>query len=139
MIDLLLLFGFSFLAATILPFQSEITLAYLVQDGMHAPLLLLAVATAGNVLGAVVNWLLGRYLVHFQDRKWFPIKGKSLEKATNMYNKYGVWTLLLAWAPFIGDPLTFVAGLFRTHILTFLILVTIGKSVRYILVLLAAL
>ena len=72
-------------------------------------------ATAGNVLGSVINWVLGRYLIHFQDRRWFPIKGHALEKATRAYQRWGVWTLLLAWVPLIGDPLTLVAGIFRTH------------------------
>jgi membrane protein YqaA with SNARE-associated domain len=75
--------------------------------------------------------VLGRYLIHFKDRRWFPIKGKYLQKATSFYQKWGVWTLLLAWVPFIGDPLTLVAGIFRTNPWIFLLLVTLGKAARY--------
>jgi len=126
------LFMTAFLAATILPAQSELLLAGLHLTDQHNKWLLVGVATAGNVLGAVVNWFLGRYLIHFQERKWFPIRKKALTKATNFYQKYGVWTLLLAWMPIIGDPLTMVAGMFRTRFLLFITLVTIGKAARYI-------
>lgn len=132
--ELFSLFLVSFLAATILPAQSEMVLAGLQMAGKSNAITLVSVATLGNVLGAVVNWLLGRYLIHFQDRRWFPIKEKMINKATAFYQKWGVWSLLLAWMPFIGDPLTLVAGIFRTNIWLFLILVTIGKAGRYIAV-----
>jgi len=133
--ELVILFASALLAATIFPAQSEMVLAGLHVAGNYSKWLLLIVATTGNVLGSVINWLLGRYLIHFQDRKWFPIKGRALDKSAAIYQKYGVWTLLLAWMPFIGDPLTLVAGIFRTNILLFLILVTIGKAGRYALLL----
>ncbi len=125
------LFLSAFFAATILPAQSEIVLAVLHASQQYNVWLLVLVATTGNVLGAVVNWLLGRYLIHFQDRPWFPISHTSLKKAEVFYHKYGVWTLLLAWVPFIGDPLTMIAGILRVHIVLFLVLVTIGKCLRY--------
>jgi len=99
--------------------------------GGHDRHVLVAVATAGNVLGSAVNWMLGRYLIRFRDRRWFPIKGRALERATRFYRRWGVWTLLLAWAPVVGDPLTFVAGVFRTSLWVFLPLVTVGKAARY--------
>jgi membrane protein YqaA with SNARE-associated domain len=130
--ELFALFGVSLLAATILPAQSEILLAALhIQQTYPATALLLA-ATTGNVLGSCINWLLGRYCLHFQDRRWFPIKKKALQRASTFYQKYGIWTLLLAWTPFIGDPLTVVAGLLRTPFWLFFLLVTIGKAGRYI-------
>lgn len=128
---LFLLFSTAFLAATFFPFQSELVLLGLHQTGNYPALLLLIIATCGNVLGSLVNWLLGRYIVHFKDRKWFPFKENSIQKASNIYQKYGVWTLLLAWLPFIGDPLTLIAGIMRTNIWLFLLLVTIGKAGRY--------
>jgi len=128
------LFVISFLAATILPAQSEIALAGLKIAGQEDVILLVVVATLGNVLGSLVNWFLGKYLIHFKHRRWFPIKEKTIDKTTRMYEKWGVWTLLLAWMPFIGDPLTLVAGIFKTNIWLFLVLVTIGKAARYIAV-----
>lgn len=130
--ELTLLFLSAFLAATILPAQSEIVLAAMHAQNQYDVWLLVTTATIGNVMGAVVNLVLGRYLIHFQDKKWFPIDRESIKKATNIYQKYGVWTLLLAWMPVIGDPLTLVAGIFKTRFLIFLILVTIGKAARYI-------
>lgn len=129
--ELIALFLSAFIAATILPAQSEMVLAGLHLTGTHNTLLLVLIATLGNVLGACVNWLLGRYLVGYQDRKWFPFKEAAINKAKNFYQKWGVWTLLLAWVPIIGDPLTLVAGFFRTNFWLFLVLVTIGKSLRY--------
>lgn len=134
--ELLILFSSSFFAATIFPAQSELVLLGLSAAGNNPKWLLFAVASVGNVSGSVINWLLGRYLIHFQDSKWFPVKVNAVNKATGLYNKYGVWTLLLAWTPFIGDPLTLAAGMFKTNIWLFLLLVTIGKAGRYAVLLL---
>jgi len=131
------LFLAALLAATVLPAQSEFALAGLHLAGAHNQYILVAVATAGNVLGSLLNWLLGRYLVHFRHRRWFPVKERSLERSTRIYERWGVWTLLLAWTPIIGDPLTFVAGIFGTSLWVFLPLVTIGKAARYLVIVLA--
>jgi membrane protein YqaA with SNARE-associated domain len=87
------------------------------------------------VIGATINWGIGRYLYHFKDHKRFPFNENDINKATALYSKYGVWTLLLAWAPIIGDPLTLIAGMFRIGPWIFLALVTIGKGGRYALIL----
>jgi membrane protein YqaA with SNARE-associated domain len=128
------LFLTAFLAATILPAQSEILLGALHMAGTHAQATLVTDATAGNVLGSIVNWLLGRYLIHFQDRRWFPVKRPLIDRATAWYQRWGFWSLLLAWVPFIGDPLTLVAGILRENFWVFLLLVTIGKAARYLVV-----
>ena len=127
----MLLFATAFLAATIFPAQSEAMLAGLHLTGAHSATLLVVVATTGNVLGSCVNWLLGRYLTHFQDRRWFPVKPEALDRASRTYQRFGVWTLLFAWVPIIGDPLTIIAGLLRTPFLLFTVLVTVGKAARY--------
>jgi membrane protein YqaA with SNARE-associated domain len=134
MTDLTFLFISSFVAATIFPAGSEILLATLNIAGNHDKFLLLAIATIGNVLGALVNWFIGYYLIKFKDRKWFPLKQKQLKKYSNIYQKWGVWSLLFAWLPFIGDPLTVMAGIFKTNIWLFLLLVTIGKASRYLFI-----
>lgn len=125
----------AFLAATILPFSSEIVLSAFYAAGGGEAVALWLVASAGNVLGALVNWGLGRYLLHWQDKKWFPFKPEKLEKADAWFARYGVWSLLLAWVPVVGDPLTFVAGFLRVNVWLFLVLVTIGKAGRYAAVL----
>ena len=125
----------AFLAATILPFSSEIVLTAFYAAGGGEAVTLWLVASAGNVLGALVNWWLGRYLLHWQDRKWFPFKPDQLGRAENWFGRFGTWSLLLAWVPLVGDPLTFVAGLLRVNVWVFLVLVTIGKAGRYAAVL----
>ena len=128
------LFIISFLAATILPFSSELTLAGLVATSNYDNLLLLIVASLGNVLGSVVNWILGFYSRNLSTKKWFPFKDEQIEKSSKWFNKFGRWSLLFAWVPIIGDPLTLAAGLLRIRFIEFLVLVTIGKVSRYIIV-----
>ena len=127
----LLLFGSAFLAATILPFYSEVVLFALLREGID-PLPLVMVATLGNTLGAVVNWLLGRYLLHFQDRRWFYFRRAQIDKAQRWFQRYGFWSLLLAWAPVGGDALTLIAGIMKVRLWLFLLLVGTGKALRYI-------
>ncbi|PWC33231.1 YqaA family protein [Azospirillum sp. TSO35-2] len=125
------LFLVALAAATIFPAQSELLLAGLHASGNHHDGVLVLVATAGNVAGSTANWALGRYLMHFQDRRWFPVSRGLVERATGWYRRFGVWSLLLAWVPVIGDPLTLVAGILRVDLRLFLLLVTIGKAGRY--------
>ncbi len=129
------LFLSAFLAATIVPFSSEIVLGGMAASGEFNSLGLLAAASAGNVMGATVNWGLGRYCLHWQDRRWFPVKRRDLDRAGRWFNRYGVWSLLLAWVPVVGDPLTFAAGILRVRFPLFLALVAIGKTGRYLVLL----
>jgi membrane protein YqaA with SNARE-associated domain len=126
------LFIISFLAATILPFSSELTLAGLMATSSYDNLLLLITASLGNVLGSVVNWILGFYSRKLSKKKWFPFKDEQIERSSKWFNKFGIWSLLFAWVPIIGDPLTLAAGLLRVKFIEFLILVTIGKVSRYL-------
>ena len=128
------LFIISFLAATILPFSSELTLAGLIATSSYNNLSLLIVASLGNVLGSVVNWILGFYSRNLSAKRWFPFKDEQIEKSSKWFNKFGRWSLLFAWVPIIGDPLTLAAGLLRIRFIEFLVLVTIGKVSRYIIV-----
>ena len=128
------LFLGAFLAATILPFSSEIMLVAALQAGEAPVWLLVSVAAAGNILGAVVNWWLGGALLYWQDRRWFPFSPKAIERASEQFRRYGQWSLLFAFVPFIGDPLTLVAGLLRMKFWPFLVLVSIGKTARYVFI-----
>ena len=129
------LFAVAFVAATVLPMQSEAALAGLLLSNAYSPAVLIAVASVGNVLGSVVNWLLGRGIDRFRDRKWFPASQTQLDRAASWYHRYGRWTLLLSWAPIIGDPLTVIAGVLREPLLSFVILVAIAKTARYLAIL----
>ena len=130
MLEYIILFVSAFGAATMLPFYSEIAVIGLLELG-YAPFWVWLIATAGNSLGAVVNWLLGRYLVHFKKRAWFPFKAESLQRSQAWFQKYGIWSLLLAWLPVVGDALTFIAGVMRVRFEVFFVLTAIGKGARY--------
>ena len=133
------LFAIAFVAATILPAQSEAALVGLLVLDKQSPVLLIVVATIGNVLGSAVNWALGRWIERFRQRRWFPVNEKALDRATRWYQRWGRWSLLLSWAPVVGDALTVVAGVLREPIWSFLLLVTIAKAGRYILLAVIAL
>ena len=133
------LFVVSFMVATIIPFGSEIYFASLLALDNNNSLLLLIAASIGNILGSVFNWICGYYAVYFIQKKWFPINQNQITKANNFFLKYGKWSLLFAWVPFIGDPLTFVAGTLRYSFLPFLLLVSIGKIARYLVIYLSVL
>ena len=120
----------AFASATLLPGSSEALLLALVAAG-GAPLPLVAVATAGNVAGSLVNWALGRFLMRFSDRRWFPVSSGALAGAEARFRRWGLWSLLLAWVPVVGDPLTVAAGALRVSFWPFLILVGAGKAARY--------
>ena len=127
------LFFVAFLAATLVPAYSEVMLVGLLGAG-YDPLNLWLWATAGNTLGSAFNWLLGRYLLAFQDRRWFPFRADNLGRAQQWFQRYGIWSLLLAWAPIGGDALTFVAGIMRVPFGRFALLTGIGKGARYAIV-----
>jgi membrane protein YqaA with SNARE-associated domain len=132
------LFLTAFAAATLLPVSSEALLAWLaVAEGADA-VTLICVATAGNTLGAIVNWGLGRWCLHWQDRRWFPIKPDALARATGWMERGGRLLLLLAWVPIVGDPLTFAAGVLRVRFVPFTALVAVGKGARYVVVFVVA-
>ena len=128
------LFTVAFMVATIVPFGSEMYFATLLSFNKYNNLLLLIAASTGNVLGSVFNWVCGYYVNYFIKKPWFPIKKEKIKKGTEIFNKYGKWSLLLSWAPFIGDPITFVAGTLRFSLVPFLILVSIGKVGRYLII-----
>jgi hypothetical protein len=126
------LFAVAFVAATVFPLQSEAALIALLLGGQQPVWALIAVASVGNVLGSVVNWVLGRGIERFRNRRWFPASPAALERAQGAYQRWGKWSLLLSWAPFIGDPLTVVAGVLREPLPIFLLLVTMAKVGRYV-------
>jgi len=126
------LFFTAFAAATILPMQSEALLAGLLLTTSYPVGLLVATASIGNILGATVNWGLGRKAEQYKDKRWFPVKAEALVRAQDRYRRYGRWSLLLSWVPFIGDPLTVAAGLMREKLVVFLLLVSLAKTGRYI-------
>lgn len=126
------LFLAAFGAATLLPMQSEAVLVGLLLSDRYVPWTLLAVATTGNVFGSVLNWLLGRYVERYRHKRWFPASRRRLEQAQQAYRRFGRWSLLLSWVPIIGDPLTVMAGVLREPFWSFILIVTLAKAARYL-------
>ncbi|MBP0949515.1 YqaA family protein [Pseudomonas alliivorans] len=121
-------------AATLLPMQSETVLAGMLLSQAYPAAVLLLLATAGNVLGSILNWLLGRSIIRLRHKRWFPASEAQLEKAQRFYLTYGYWSLLLSWVPLIGDPLTVIAGVLREPLWRFVLIVTLAKGARYLMV-----
>lgn len=130
MIALGALFANALLSATILPGASEAMLVALLLAGHEAFPVWLA-ATSGNVLGSAVNWGIGRFALHWQDHRWFPVSRERLEAAQRWFGRFGWPLLLLAWLPVIGDAFTLAAGTLRLRLLPFVVLVGAGKGARY--------
>ena len=128
------LFLSAFLAATLLPAQSELNLGYLVIKSDYSIALLVIVASIGNTAGAIINWIIGRGISKSVVRMKKINKSTRYRTIANWYNKYGQWTLLLSWAPFIGDPITVFAGIFKVPIKTFVLFVAVAKSSRYVVI-----
>ena len=124
------LFFSAFLSATLLPGSSEVLLIYKLQQG-DAPVVLLASATTGNLLGSLVTYYMGMAGNTLMHKRWLGIDEKSLQKAEKQFQRWGIYSLLFAWLPVIGDPLCLLAGLMRVAILPFILLVGIGKCLRY--------
>lgn len=129
MIALAGLFAAAFLAATPVPMSSEAVFLGLQAAGFD-PLTLVIVASAGNVLGSCVTFAIGRAAETFRDRGWFPLKPGALDRAQAWWQRWGLWSLLLSWAPG-GDVLVALAGLMRVPLWQFLALVTLAKTARY--------
>lgn len=128
--------GISFLAATIFPAQSEATMAGL-QIAGYPPFWLILVASVGNTLGAAVNWFLGKGIETYRDRRWFPVSPNRLDKASFWYQRWGKWSLLMSWMPVVGDALTVAAGVLRQPFGSFILIVAVAKTGRYIVLSLA--
>ena len=124
------LFVSALLSATLLPGSSEVLLIYKLGQG-DDPLLLLLSATSGNLLGSLVTYLMGRggnALIH---KRWLGIIELSLARAERWFQRFGIYSLLLAWLPVIGDPHCLLAGLMKVRVMPFILLVGFGKALRY--------
>ena len=126
------LFATAFVAATLLPAQSELLFGAMLVSGRFDTAALLAVATAGNTLGGLTNWVLGRSIERFRDRRWFPLGAAQLARVQRWYERWGKWSLLLSWVPIVGDGLPLIAGVMRAQLMTVLVLVFLAKGGRYL-------
>ncbi len=125
------LFAVAFGAATILPFQSEVVFVALQVAEKISPFWLVVVASIGNTLGSVANYAMGRSANRLRGSRWFAVSDAQMARAQRFYQRWGLWTLLLSWAP-LGDAVTMIAGIMRTPLWLFVTLVAIAKTGRYI-------
>jgi len=133
-LELAVLAVVAFLSATLIPLGSEAVVVTMVLDNSAPLLAVFGVASVANTLGACVNWWLGQHLLVYQNKRWFPVKARELARAQNWFQRYGMWSLLFAWMPLVGDGITVVAGVMKARFAAFVALTLIGKSARYAVV-----
>lgn len=130
MIALSGLFLAALLAASPLPFQSEVVFLGMMAAGWElVPLVL--VASVGNTLGSCVTYVLGRWLADQREHRWFPLRPAQMARAEGWWARWGVWLLLLSWAP-MGDLIVALSGVLRVPFALFLLLVAVAKTGRYL-------
>jgi membrane protein YqaA with SNARE-associated domain len=129
--SLLGLFFAAFVAATVVPFQSEVIFVAL-QVADRVPVTwLIIVASIGNTLGALVNYYIGSGIARFEGKSWFPATPAQMTRMEQWFQRWGVWVLLVSWLP-AGDVMTVMAGVMRTRLWLFVLLVGIAKTTRYV-------
>lgn len=124
------LFLASFLAATFIPFSSEGAVA-LMASAKFNPAMILIVATIGNSLGALVNYLVGLWGGRFLFSRYIKIDDHARLKAEKTFGRWGAPVLFFSWLPVVGDPITLAAGVLKVNPVAFLFWVITGKAFRY--------
>lgn len=127
------LFLLSFLASTLVPLGSEWLLGVLLLNGFD-PAYTVLVAAIGNSCGALTTYAIGLWGGPYLIQRVLRIHPESQRRAEYYFNRYGVWALLFSWLPVIGDPLCLVGGVLRTGFWRFVLLVSLGKLARYLVV-----
>lgn len=122
------------MAATLIPAQSEAVVLYALFEDRSPVWLILLVATIGNVMGACINWWLGRFALRYRHHRRFPFSPAQIARAQRHYARWGWLSLLASWVPVIGDPITLIAGVMREPLWRFVLVVTIAKGGRYVVV-----
>ena len=128
------LFAISFLAASILPLSSELFVLAMPPLGYNLWLVGI-VATLGNYAGALTNYYVGQKGTDFVLSRYFKVSDKTWSRAERFYERWGPIALFFSWVPFIGDPLTAVAGALRMDWRIFTFWVLLGKGFRYVILL----
>lgn len=128
----------AFLAGSILPFSSETIMVALLALG-GSPWLLLLTASAGNTLGGVSCYCVGRIASPEWLQRTFRIKDKHMQRARALVSRWGAWMGFLCWVPVLGDAILVTLGIMRSHPLATNVTMLVGRTLRYAVVLLSAL
>lgn len=137
-IDFLMSWGYwgmlaaAFLAGSFFPFSSEVVMSGLQAAGLE-PIQLVLYGSIGNVLGSMFNYGVGRMGKLEWIEKYLHVKKESLDKAQNFMTDRGAWMGFFAFLPLLGSAITIVLGLTRANIVISVISITIGKVLRYVL------
>lgn len=99
---------------------------------LKQPLACFLIGTAGNWLGSIITYYVGRLGKWEWIEKWFKVKPETLEKQKAKIDKYGVWLALIAWVPVIGDVFVIALGFYRTKPLPTILLLLVGKAARFL-------
>ena len=124
------LFIASFLAATIVPFSSEIILSGMLIAG-YSPLTCLFVATTGNWLGGISSYAIGYLGKWIWIEKYLRIPIEKIESTTKSIDGKELWISLFCWLPGVGDVIALVLGLLKANTWTTITGMLIGKLLRY--------
>ena len=122
----------AFLAGSVFPFSSETVMAALQLAGLQ-PWPLFLSATLGNVAGSMFNYWIGTFGRMEWIEKYLHVKKESLDKAQHFMADRGAWMGFFAFLPLLGSAITIVLGLTRANIVISVISITIGKVLRYVL------
>lgn len=125
------LFVGAFVAATVVPFSSDVLMVGLLMAGGD-PVLSFVSATAGNWLGGLTSFWIGWLGKWEWIEKWFRVKPETLEKQKRYLDRYGVWMALLTWVPVVGDVIALALGFYKTPAFWSLFLMLIGKVGRFV-------
>ena len=137
-ITLLISYGYwgmlitAFVAGSFFPFSSEAVMTGLLAAGLD-PWLLIVYGTVGNVLGGMFNYFVGRQGRLEWIERYLHVKQKDLDRATRFMAGRGAWMGFFAFVPVLGSAITIVLGLMRANIPISLLSITIGKFLRYVL------
>ena len=122
----------AFLAGSFFPFSSEAVMAGLQAAGLE-PLPLVIYGSIGNVLGSMFNYGVGRMGKMEWIEKYLHVKKEKLDQAERFMAGRGAWMGFFAFIQILGSAITIVLGLTRANIIISTISITIGKVLRYIL------
>lgn len=127
------LFVASFLAATVLPFSSEVVFAALIAAGMDVWSCVIF-ASAGNALGGATCYYVGRLGKTEWLEKWFKIKQEKIDKTTRWLHGKGAVMGFFGFLPVVGDVILVALGFMRANVPVAMATMTIGKFLRYVLI-----
>lgn len=128
------MFLVAFLAGSFVPFSSEAVMSALLITTDINPVLTVAAATVGNVLGSMFNYGVGRLGDAERLSHWLKVKTRRMEQAKRWTAKYGAWIGFFAFLPVIGIAICIMLGVMRANFLAVTCTISAGKLFRYILV-----